>query len=107
MSADIKPHLDRITAIIGDEVEAILQRLHAVEKDAHERITAVGPPVEFDYDGAAEYLHISRRSLERVVDARAIGFRRAGKRVFFTKAALDEYMQTGRVIARPVKPLTL
>lgn len=107
MSADIQPHINGIATAIDDEVKAIFQRLRALEDEARERIAASGPPVEFDYNGAANYLGSSRRFLEGLVAGHKIGFRRAGKRVFFSKVALDEYMQTGRVIARPVKPLTL
>jgi excisionase family DNA binding protein len=52
----------------------------------------------FDLAGAAAYLNISRSHLYQLTSKGRIGhYKPAGKRVYFDKADLDEYLHRNRV----------
>ena len=97
--------LEQFAAILTEEVGHVVARLRAAEKEAHARIAAMAPTEEFDVPAAAKYLGISSSTLRRRVGERAIAYRRDGARLLFTHAALDEYRQRNRVLAREGAPL--
>ncbi|SRR5260221_10865841 len=99
-------HTRAIADLLNEQVSRTLQRLREAEREALERIQQISPH-EYDYDAAAIYLSIPRRTLERRVADRRISFRKDGKRVLFTKSALDKYRTTLTTNRREQRPLTL
>ena len=93
-----------IADLLNAETGQMLERLREAEMEAMARIGNIAP-VEYDYDGAAAYLRIPRRTLERRVSAHAITYRKDGQRVFFTKSALDQYMAGLVTKRRELRPL--
>lgn len=102
----IAMHTRAIADLLHEQAARALQRLHEAERDALERIQQISPN-EYGYDAAASYLSIPRRTLERRVADREISFRKDGKRVLFTKSALDQYRTTLTTKRRERRPLTL
>ena len=52
----------------------------------------------YDLGGAAEYLGISRSHLYQLTSKNLIGhFKPAGKKIYFDKSDLDEYLRRNRV----------
>ncbi len=102
----IARHTRAITDLLHEEVLSVLQRLHEAEREALERIQQIAPN-EYDYNSAAIYLGIPRRTLERRVGDRKVSFRKDGKRVLFTKSALDQYKVTLTKKRREQRTLTL
>jgi excisionase family DNA binding protein len=102
----IAMHTRAIADLLNEQVMRTLLRLREAEREALERIQQICPH-EYDYDEAAIYLSIQRRTLERRVADRRISFRREGKRVFFTKSALDQYKTTRTTNRREQRDLTL
>ena len=101
----IAMHTRAITDLLNEHVARTLGRLREAEREALERIQQICPK-EYNYDEATIYLSIQRRTLERRVADR-ISFRREGKRVFFTKSALDQYKTTRTTNRREQRALTL
>ena len=99
-------HTRAIAELLNEQVVRMLQRLRDAEREALERIQQICPH-EYNYDAAAIYLSIPRRTLERRVADRKLSFRRDGKRVVFTKSALDQYRTTLTTNRREPRPLTL
>ena len=102
----IAMHTRAIADLLNEQVMRTLLRLREAEREALERIQQICPK-EYDYDEAAIYLSIQRRTLERRVADRRISFRREGKRVFFTKSALDQYKATRTTNRREQRSITL
>ena len=86
----IATHMQAIADLLHGQAARALERLREAEREALQRIQHIAPN-EYDYATAATYLSIPRRTLERRVAKREITFRRDGKRVFFTRSALDQY----------------
>ena len=64
------------------------------------RITALGNAATKPYDlaGGADYLGISRSHLYQLTSKGLIGhFKPAGKKIYFDKSDLDEYLRRNRV----------
>lgn len=102
----IARHTRAIADLLHEHVSRALQRLHEAEREALDRIQQIAPN-EYDYDAAAIYLGIPRRTLERRVGDRKVSFRKDGKRVLFTKSALDQYKVTLTKNRREQRTLTL
>jgi excisionase family DNA binding protein len=78
MSKLITEKLDRIAGMIGK-----------LAKDAEK---------PYDLAGAAEYLSVSQSHLYQLTSKGKIGhYKPAGKRIYFDKADLDEYLRRNRV----------
>jgi excisionase family DNA binding protein len=78
----------------GQQISEKLERIEArlAELGNH---TAVKP---YDLSGAAEYLGISRSHLYQLTSKNLIGhFKPAGKKIYFDKSDLDEYLRRNRV----------
>ena len=99
-------HTRAISDLLNGHVARTLGRLREAEREALKRIQQICPK-EYDYDEAAIYHSIQRRTLERRVADRRISFRKEGKRVFFTKSALDQYKATRTTNRREQRALTL
>ena len=54
----------------------------------------------FDYDGAADYLHVSRRTVHRMVAAGELPYVAIGNRRLFHVDDLDAKIESGRVSVR-------
>lgn len=106
LEGQIDAHFHQICEALATGAKAALARVNAEAEEAMQRIRDAAPVI-FDYDGAAAYLGMPRRTLERRVSERGIEFRRDGRSVTFTKTALDEYQKRGTEVPRPVKPFTL
>jgi excisionase family DNA binding protein len=108
MSAEdaIATHMRAIADLLHEQAVRALGRLREAEREAMERIQQIAPK-EYDYAAAASYLSIPRRTLERRVADRKISFRKDGKRVFFTRSALDQYKTLLTTNRREQRPLTL
>lgn len=108
MSAEdaIATHIRAIAELLHEQAVRALWRLREAEREALERIQQIAPS-EYDYAAAASYLSIPRRTLERRVANRKISFRKDGKRVLFTRSALDQYKTTLTTNRREPRPLTL
>jgi excisionase family DNA binding protein len=102
----IAMHTRAITDLLQGQVTLVLQRLREAEREALERIQQIAP-IEYDYDSAATYLGIPRRTLERRVADRKVSFRKDGKSVLFTKSALDQYKATLTTNRRERRVITL
>lgn len=78
MPKHIQERLDRIEGLLGN-----LQK-------------ASSKP--FDLAAAAEYLHISQSHLYQLTSKGKIGhYKPAGKKIYFDKADLDEYLRRNRI----------
>ena len=102
----IAAHTRVIADLLYEQASSALRRLREAEREALEQIQQIAPR-DFDYAAAAKYLSIPRRTLERRVANREIAFRKDGKRVLFTKSALDQYKTTVTTNCRECRPLTL
>ncbi|MEO6742690.1 MAG: excisionase family DNA-binding protein [Chthoniobacteraceae bacterium] len=102
----IAAHTRAIADLLYEQARNALGRLREAERETLERIQQTSPR-DYDYDAAAIYLAIPRRTLERRVADREISFRKDGKRVRFTKSALDQYKTTLTTNRRERRPLTL
>ena len=102
----ISNHSNEIARLIRLQADEALARVRAAEREAIERLQQVAP-VEYDYAAASAYTGISIPTLERRVASRLIKFRKDGRRVFFTKAALDEYKEGLTVEPKPRRKFTL
>lgn len=105
-NSTIADHTKAITDLLNVEVMRTLEKLREAENEALERIRKIAP-VEYDYEAAAAYLSIRRRTLERRVARRQITFRKDGQRVLFTQSALDQYKMTLTTERREPRTLTL
>lgn len=77
----------------GQQISEKLERIEA-------RLADLGQASAKPYDliGAAEYLGISRSHLYQLTSKGQIGhFKPAGKKIYFDKADLDEYLRRNRV----------
>ena len=108
MSAEdiIATHMRAIADLLHEQAMRALGRLREAEREALERIQQITPN-EYDYATAASYLSIPRRTLERRVADRKISFRKDGKRVLFTRSALEQYKTTLTTNRREPRPFTL
>lgn len=102
----IVAHTRAIAELLCEQATGAMLRLREAECEALERIQQIFPR-DYDYDAAALYLSIPRRTLERRVAERGISFRKDGKRVLFTKSALDQYKATATTNRRERRTLTL
>lgn len=91
--------------LLASEVEQIFSRLQSAEAEAMSRIQALAPVDEFDLKAAAKYLGLPARTLQRRIRDRLIAYRRDGRRVLFTRTALDEYRKAGLIRAQEGRPL--
>jgi len=74
----------------------ITNRLESIESKLSSLADAATKP--FDLAAAAEYLSISKSHLYQLTSKGLIGhFKPAGKRLYFDKADLDEYLRRNRV----------
>lgn len=74
----------------------ITDRLESIETKLSSIADAALKP--FDLAAAAEYLSISKSHLYQLTSKGLIGhFKPAGKRLYFDKADLDEYLRRNRV----------
>ena len=62
--ATIEVHTKAIAELLNVEAARSLERLRKAEQEALERIGNIAP-VELDYDAAAAYVGLSRRTFER------------------------------------------
>ena len=74
----------------------ILDKLNNIETAILELSTAAQKP--FDLTAAAEYLNISKSHLYQLTCRGLIGhYKPAGKRIYFDKSDLDDYLKRNRV----------
>ena len=74
----------------------ILDRLGSIETAISQLTTAAQRP--FYLEAAAEYLNISKSHLYQLTCRGLIGhYKPAGKRIYFEKSDLDEYLKRNRV----------
>ena len=102
----IATHTRAIADLLHEHAARALMSLREAEREALQRIQQIAPN-EYDYDAAASYLSNPPRTLERRVADRKISFRKDGKRVFFTRSALDQYKTTLTTNRREPRTLTL
>ena len=102
----VATHTRAIADLLHEQVARALRSLREAEREALQRIQRIAPN-EYDYAAAASYLSIPRRTLERRVADRKISFRKDGKRVLFTRSALEQYKTTLTTHRREPRPLTL
>lgn len=77
----------------GKEISDKLERIET-------RLTELGQASAkpYDLEGAASYLGISRSHLYQLTSKGLIGhYKPAGKRIYFDKSDLDEYLRRNRV----------
>lgn len=102
----VATHTRAIADLLNEQVARALRSLREAEREALQRIQRIAPN-EYDYAAAASYLSIPRRTLERRVADRKISFRKDGRRVLFTRSALDQYKTALTTSRREPRPLTL
>lgn len=74
----------------------ITEKLESIESKLSTLANAAAKP--FDLKAAAEYLSISKSHLYQLTSKGLIGhYKPAGKRLYFDKADLDEYLRRNRV----------
>jgi excisionase family DNA binding protein len=77
----------------------ISEKLERIESALADLGKASAKP--FDLAGAAEYLGISRSHLYQLTSKGLIGhYKPAGKKLYFDKSDLDEYLRRNRVMPR-------
>ena len=77
-------------------IKEISEKLERIES----RLTELGNYTmhPYDLDGAAKYLGISRSHLYQLTSKGLIGhYKPAGKKLYFDKADLDEYLRRNRI----------
>jgi excisionase family DNA binding protein len=67
----------------------------------HEHESPTNQPPHLNYEDAARYLHLSVRTVRRLVQHRTITFIRFGGQVRFAQRHLDEYIAKCTVDAMP------
>lgn len=60
---------------------------------------SVGPPLYDKQEAAAYVTKGSIRHLERLIAAKKIGYRKVGRRIFFTQGDLDQFIEDSYVEA--------
>jgi len=77
--------------LLFDELKSINQRLDKIEEILGSEKTPIGKNI-FTISEAQEYLDLSRSQIYKMTSSRKIGFYKTGKRIYFKREHLDEYL---------------
>lgn len=85
---NIESNTDHLECLL-DEFDSMLKKLDSMQTDR---------PGYLDYDAAAKYLSMPLGSLQQIVSKGDIRvYKPTGKKVYFKKADLDEFMESGLI----------
>jgi len=77
--------------LLFDELKSINQRLDRIEEILGSEKTPIGKGI-FTIREAQVYLDLSLSQIYKMTSSREIGFYKTGKRIYFKREQLDEYL---------------
>lgn len=81
---------------IDSRLQRIEKLLEQLLKTPIDRDIAVGVPAVMTIDQISDYLHLSKSHLYKLTSQRDIPYVKKGKRLYFQKSAIDEWLLEGK-----------